>query len=184
MTENKPAERKALKNIPMPDEEKLRALYRPPSETAQPHPADPRESSTQDYIPTSNQDYKQTSNQGYQLTSTQASLPASQHVYTHPSTPPAQHTQARAVPQTYMESYHPAPPGQPRPQPPPTTEVYREAPQPRRLQHLADLYRRQTYHLRPDQIDKIRTEAFHTRRKISEVLRDIIDRHYTSQREY
>jgi Tfp pilus assembly pilus retraction ATPase PilT len=49
---------------------------------------------------------------------------------------------------------------------------------------MTDLYRRQTYHLRPDQVERIRVEAFHTRRKISEVLRDIIDHYYRDKREY
>lgn len=174
--------RKALKNIPKPDEEKLRALYSPPSEIAESSPTD-RQQRTQNYISTRSLNYKPTSNQGYNATSTQDYASTSQHVYAEATGLPEKRTTGHAPSEAHTQAYQPAPPQETVPQGLAATGTReRETGPHRHLHPLADLYRRQTYHLRPDQIEWIRAEAFHTRRKISEVLRAIIDQHYQTER--
>jgi len=158
--------RKALKNIPMPDEEKLRALYSSAmAQNAERAPTESEKRSKQDYKSTSPPVYKHTKHNVHEYTSTQV------HKYT---------------------SGRPAPSAAPPSPPPPSAALNAERlppshpyPQNSRDNLKVDSpYRRQTYHLRPDQIEWIRSEAFHTRRKISEVLRDIVDNHYGQERGY
>lgn len=173
--------RKALKNIPKPDEEKLQALYRPPSETTQSQPGN-TQPSTQDYISTSNHNYKSTSKQLHKTTSAQDYMPTSGHVYKESSKPTSEPIRGPATPQPDIPAYQPVPPVEPIPQAPSPPDIYREIRPQRHLRYTSDLYRRQTYHLRHDQIERIRAEAFHSRQKISEVLRHIIDQYYQAER--
>ncbi len=186
--------RKALKNIPQPDEEKLRALYSAPQQKPEPAPV---EQSKQDYEFTSRQTPEYTSKQGYESPRNQVDLSTSTQVHT-PQNPQAYKTTSPHVYNQHPES--PIPIQQP-PAPSPDYRPMYPAPDAREIpaQHVLpgpiqarhpqpsqqpDLFRRQTYHLRPDQIEQIRVEAFHSRRKISEVIRDIIDAYYQRERKF
>lgn len=165
---------KALRNIPKPDEEKLRALYQAPAQVS---PREPSQDTpgTQDYVSTSNQVYEGTSPQGY--------VSASPHVYKQTNLLVDKSTSPPPGPPSYQPFHQPVPPGPPTPQGVSSPAAAHESQQFPRKRSTADLYRRQTYHLRPDQVERIRAEAFHTRRKISEVLRDIIDQYYRAKGE-
>ncbi len=168
------ARNKALKNVPRPDEEKLRALYQAPTQLSQRDPVHPGPG-VQDYVSTSNEVYERTSPQAY--------LSTSPHVYKQTNPLVDKCTSQPPVAASYQSSYQAAPPGHLGPQGLVGPERGLEACGVARTRSTVDVYRRQTYHLRPDQIEKIRVEAFHSRRKISEVLRDIIDQYYRAKGE-
>ncbi len=178
--------RKALKNVPIPDEEKLRALYSTVSsreETAAPkQPSEPR---PHIYKHTSKQENKKTSKQEEAPTPKQTS----QHVYKNSSTQGNQYTPAPSPHVNEFTSGHSSPPAftyspppiHPNTSPPPTRNSGTYSQPPEAQKQKESPYRRQTYHMRPDQIEWIRVDAFHSRRKISEVLRDIVDEHYANR---
>lgn len=177
--------RKALKNVPIPDEEKLRALYSTVSsqeETAS--PKQPPESSPHVYKHTSKQTNKKTSKQ-----ETPTQKHTSKHVYKEPSTQGHEYTPAQSPHVNEFTSGHSSPPAftyspppiPPNMSPPATGNSPTYSQPPEAQKHKESPYRRQTYHMRPDQIEWIRVDAFHSRRKISEVLRDIVDEHYANR---
>ena len=133
-----------------------------------------KQTSKQVNITTGNQDYTPTSTQDYETTS--------KHVYTAPPEQRIVVTQERTSSHTQAAD-HISPPGEYVPQGYVPGQNHTEM-SGSRDRRRPELYRRQTYHLRPDQIEQIRVEAFHTRRKISQVVRDIIDQYYQHKREY